>query len=174
MSREFSDFQALIEQALRLGAFRFEPTLVSDQRLSPYFFNSGVFNAFCDLDSLTRRWFTRVVELIEDGTLDIPSFCDDIVFLGIAEKGIAPAIALGTSMYYEPNFNGRFRFAKYAFFRKHPKGHGEGGEIVGASLSGMRVKQAFKPRLGCRYAGLNGRSKTNTTVRPSSAIYIAP
>lgn len=103
-------------QALRFGSF----TLKSG-RISPYFFNAGLFNSGRALAELGRQYAAALV----DSTLSF-----DMIF-GPAYKGIplaaSTAIALATH-------HGIDR--PYAFNRKEAKDHGEGGTIVGAPLAG--------------------------------------
>lgn len=89
-------------------------------RLSPYFFNSGLFN---DGDSLNRLAQFYAKAIVASGV----QF--DMLF-GPAYKGIplvaAVAVALAQSA----------RSVPWAFNRKEAKDHGERGDIIGAPLAG--------------------------------------
>jgi orotate phosphoribosyltransferase len=113
--REFIEF-AIRNQVLRFGEF----TLKSG-RVSPYFFNSGLFNSGGRIARLGRYYAETVVraELVFD------------VLFGPAYKGIPLAVATAAAL---AEHHGRD--APYAFNRKEVKDHGEGGIIVGAALRG--------------------------------------
>ena len=112
--QEFIDF-ALGCKVLRFGEFT-----TKAGRLSPYFFNAGLFN---DGQSLARlaEFYAKAAEA---GGVDF-----DMLF-GPAYKGI-PLVA-GTAI----------RLAEdgvdlpFAFNRKEAKDHGEGGTLIGAPLRG--------------------------------------
>lgn len=113
--REFIEF-ALARDVLRFGEF----TLKSG-RTSPYFFNAGAFNSGEALSELGRYYAAT----IDDSGIDFD------VLLGPAYKGI-PLVA-ATSIRLAQDFG---RDVPWCFNRKESKDHGEGGEFVGASLSG--------------------------------------
>ena len=113
--REFIEF-ALAKQVLRFGEF----TLKSG-RVSPYFFNAGLFNTGGDLARLGRF---SAAALAESG-IDF-----DLLF-GPAYKGIP--IATTTAVALADHHN---RDVPYCFNRKEAKTHGEGGSLVGSALEG--------------------------------------
>ena len=113
--REFIEF-AIQNQVLRFGQF----TLKSG-RISPYFFNAGLFNTGEHLTRLSRFYAAA----IQDSGIAF-----DTLF-GPAYKGI-PLAATTTVALYE-HFQ---RNIPYCFNRKEAKDHGEGGNIVGAPLAG--------------------------------------
>lgn len=113
--------ERLIHEALKVGAIEILPDgrKLKSGRISPYFFNSGLFNTGHTLSALAHA-YAGVIHR---------NFHPDVL-LGPAYKGIplvaAVAVTLGSSV-------------GYAFNRKEEKTHGDGGTIVGASLTGKKV-----------------------------------
>jgi orotate phosphoribosyltransferase len=107
---------AIAAEVLRFGEF----TLKSG-RVSPYFFNAGLFNTGAALAEL-GRFYARAV--LASGV----QF--DMVY-GPAYKGIPLAAALAIALADQHGRN-----VPFAFNRKEAKDHGEGGVIVGAPLQG--------------------------------------
>lgn len=112
---DFLDY-CLQRKVLRFGAY----TLKSG-RVSPYFFNLGLFDRGSDLTRLGQYYAAAIVD---DG-LDF-----DMLF-GPAYKGI-PLVAAVAMAFYQHHG----RDLPWAFNRKEAKDHGEGGAVVGAPLSG--------------------------------------
>lgn len=112
--QDFIEF-ALASQVLRFGEFK-----TKAGRLSPYFFNAGLFN---DGNSLARlaEFYAKASEA---GGIQF-----DMLF-GPAYKGIPLVAAIAIALAQR---NQNFPFA---FNRKEAKDHGEGGNIVGAPLAG--------------------------------------
>ena len=113
--REFLDF------AIDVGVLRFGEFTLKSGRLSPYFFNSGLFNTGSSLARLGRYYAQAVVD---------SGIAFDMIY-GPAYKGIPLAAALSIAL---ADHHGRD--LPYAFNRKEAKDHGEGGVIVGAPLEG--------------------------------------
>ncbi len=113
--REFLDFAIAID-VLRFGEF----TLKSG-RVSPYFFNSGLFNSGASLARLGQYY----AESIEASGVEY-----DMLF-GPAYKGIPLVAAMSIALAEKHG-----KDIPYAFNRKEAKDHGEGGSIVGAPLAG--------------------------------------
>lgn len=113
--RQFIEF-ALNKQVLKFGEF----TLKSG-RISPYFFNAGLFNTGRDLALLGRFY----AEALMDSGMDF-----DLLF-GPAYKGIpiATTTAVALAEHHE-------RDVPYCFNRKEAKTHGEGSNLVGSALHG--------------------------------------
>ncbi|HSN40027.1 MAG TPA: orotate phosphoribosyltransferase [Burkholderiales bacterium] len=106
---------AIAKRAVSFGQFK-----TKAGRMSPYFLNSGLFN---DGDSLNQLAQFYAKAILASG------IAFDMLF-GPAYKGIplvsAVAIALARSG----------RNVPFAFNRKEPKDHGEGGSTIGAPLAG--------------------------------------
>lgn len=113
--REFIEF-AIEQNVLKFGQF----TLKSG-RISPYFFNAGLFNNGKALAKLGQCY---AAALQNSG---IPY---DVLF-GPAYKGIPLAATTAVALATQHNVD-----TPYAFNRKEAKDHGEGGTIVGAALTG--------------------------------------
>lgn len=113
--RDFIEF-AIEKQVLRFGEF----TLKSG-RVSPYFFNAGMFKTGGDLARLGRFYASTLM----DANIDF-----DLVF-GPAYKGIPIATTTTVALYDHHNMD-----VPYCFNRKEAKKHGEGGSLVGAELEG--------------------------------------
>lgn len=110
-----------LELALELDVLRFGEFRLKSGRVSPYFFNAGLFNTGYAAAKLGRFYSTAIAE----AELEF-----DMLF-GPAYKGI-PLVALAASSLAEHHDID----VPYAFNRKEQKAHGEGGSIVGAPLSG--------------------------------------
>ncbi len=113
--RGFIEF-ALTHEVLRFGEF----TLKSG-RVSPYFFNAGLFNTGRRLAGLGRYYAEAIVA----------SALEFDVLLGPAYKGIPIASAAAVQLAERHD-----RDVPWAFNRKEAKDHGEGGTIVGTPLAG--------------------------------------
>jgi orotate phosphoribosyltransferase len=113
--REFIEF-AIACEALKFGQF----TLKSG-RVSPYFFNTGLFHSGAKLARLGRSY----AQAITDSGIGF-----DMLF-GPAYKGIplVSAVAIALADHFQ-------RDLPYAFNRKEAKKHAEGGVIVGHALAG--------------------------------------
>src|SRR5579862_880829 len=116
--RDFIEL-ALSRQALRFGSF----TLKSG-RVSPYFFNAGLFNDGASLARLVRCYAAALVET---------GFAYDMLF-GPAYKGIPLVAATAVAL---AEHHGRS--LPWAFNRKEAKDHGEAGVLVGSALKGKVV-----------------------------------
>jgi orotate phosphoribosyltransferase len=110
-----------IQFAVERGVLQFGEFTLKSGRVSPYFFNAGLFNDGQSLDQLSQFYAQAIV----DSKMDF-----DMLF-GPAYKGIplVAAVAMTLSRDYGKNY-------PYAFNRKEVKKHGDGGQIVGAPLTG--------------------------------------
>ena len=114
--------QEFVKFALDAGVLRFGEFRTKAGRLSPYFFDAGLFNDGARLGRLAEFYARK---LLESG--DAPAF--DMLF-GPAYKGIPLASALAVELAR------RGRNLPYAYNRKEAKDHGEGGTLVGAPVAG--------------------------------------
>jgi orotate phosphoribosyltransferase len=110
-----------IELAIKYQVLRFGEFTLKSGRISPYFFNAGLFNSGYALVELGSCY----AQTILDNNIEY-----DVLF-GPAYKGIplVSAIAYALSVNHDID-------KPYAFNRKEAKDHGEGGLIVGAGLQG--------------------------------------
>ncbi|MDX1506695.1 MAG: orotate phosphoribosyltransferase [Woeseiaceae bacterium] len=113
--KEFIDF------ALELGVLQFGEFTLKSGRVSPYFFNAGLFNTGYAAAKLGRFYAAAVAEADVDF---------DMLF-GPAYKGI-PLVTLTAAALAEHYGID----VPYAYNRKEAKAHGEGGSVVGAQLRG--------------------------------------
>jgi orotate phosphoribosyltransferase len=110
-----------IELALEIGVLRFGQFKLKSGRISPYFFNSGLFNTGYALAKLGRHYATAARE----------SGIDFDMLFGPAYKGI-PLVTLTAAALAEHHGVD----VPFCYNRKEGKDHGEGGMIVGAAVSG--------------------------------------
>ncbi len=106
---------AIKKEVLRFGEFK-----TKAGRLSPYFFNAGLFN---DGESLMKLGEFYAAAILKSGV----QF--DMLF-GPAYKGITLAASIAIALARQGHN------LPYAYNRKEAKDHGEGGTIVGAPLKG--------------------------------------
>ena len=112
--------QAFVKFCVEAGALKFGEFKTKAGRLSPYFFNAGLFDDGTKLGRLAE-FYARA--LLDSGT------AFDMIF-GPAYKGIP----LGATVAAELARRGRN--LPFAYNRKEAKDHGEGGSLVGAPLQG--------------------------------------
>ncbi|MDN3522800.1 orotate phosphoribosyltransferase [Halomonas ramblicola] len=110
-----------IEFAIDQGVLRFGEFTLKSGRVSPYFFNAGLFRTGGALARLGRFYARAIADRA-------PAF--DVLF-GPAYKGIPLAATTAVAL-----ADHHHRDLPYAFNRKEAKAHGEGGNIVGAELEG--------------------------------------
>lgn len=113
--------QQFLRLALRQGALRFGAFTLKSGRVSPYFFNAGLFNSGLALKELGEAYANR---LLDSG---LPF---DMLY-GPAYKGIP--LASVTAVALAAGFG---RDVPVAFNRKEAKDHGEAGVLIGAPLRG--------------------------------------
>lgn len=115
LGEEFLDF------AIEAGVLRFGEFTLKSGRVSPYFFNSGLFDSGAKLSRLARFYAGAIVN---------SGVAFDMLY-GPAYKGIPLVAAVAVALAEE-----HARDLPYCFNRKEAKDHGEGGVIVGASPAG--------------------------------------
>ncbi len=113
--RDFLDF------AIDRGVLRFGEFTLKSGRVSPYFFNAGLFNSGAALARLGHYYAATIT----DAGLEF-----DVLF-GPAYKGIPLVSTVAIALAEQQN-----RDLPWCFNRKEAKDHGEGGLIVGAPLQG--------------------------------------
>jgi len=114
MRQDFIRF-AIQQKVLRFGEFQ-----TKAGRLSPYFFNAGLFNDGASLKHLTQFYAQTI----------LASGINFDMLYGPAYKGIP--LAAGTAI----SLMEQGRNVPYCFNRKEAKDHGEGGNTIGAKLQG--------------------------------------
>ena len=114
-----SDF---IQLAVEASALCFGSFTLKSGRKSPYFFNAGNFNNGQALAILGKCYAEKIVS---------SGLSFDMLF-GPAYKGIPLVAVTAAALSIDHGIN-----VPYAFNRKEAKPHGEGGNIVGAELSGQ-------------------------------------
>jgi orotate phosphoribosyltransferase len=115
--------QDFVRFSVEAGVLRFGQFKTKAGRLSPYFFNAGLFDDGQKLARLAEFYARR---LLADGGADLGF---DMIF-GPAYKGIPLAAALAVEL------SRHGRQVPFAYNRKEAKDHGEGGVWVGAPCAG--------------------------------------
>ena len=156
--QQFIEF-ALARQVLKFGEF----TLKSG-RVSPYFFNAGLFNQGADLARLGEFYAAALQEA---------GLQYDMIF-GPAYKGIPIATAVSIALFNRFDIN-----KPVCFNRKETKDHGEGGNLIGSPLRGkvllvddvitagtairesMQIIQANEAQLSAVLIALNRQERGN-------------
>lgn len=110
-----------LDYCIRRGVLKFGEFTLKSGRISPYFFNAGLFNTGADMNALGNFY----AQVITHAEIDF-----DVLF-GPAYKGIPLAAITASSLYTKFQLN-----KPYAYDRKEKKDHGEGGQIVGAEIKG--------------------------------------
>jgi orotate phosphoribosyltransferase len=115
------DKNQFIEFVMQTGVLKLGEFTLKSGRISPYFFNAGLFNTGGQLATLATGYAQAIKEA------NIPF---DVLF-GPAYKGIPLAATTSVALASQLQLD-----KPYAFNRKEAKTHGEGGSIVGHPLEG--------------------------------------
>lgn len=117
-----------VQFSVATGVLGFGQFKTKAGRMSPYFFNAGLFDDGSKLTQLTQFYARR---LLGDPAWHIPGqgLGFDMLF-GPAYKGITLAAALAIELAH------RGHNLPFAYNRKEAKDHGEGGSLVGAPIRG--------------------------------------
>lgn len=118
--------ERFIQYAISIGALEFvlEGRKLKSGRISPYFFNSGLFNTGATIAALGRTYAQEIHR-----NIPAPWF-----IFGPAYKGIPLAVMTAVELARATD-----AVVGYAFNRKEEKTHGDGGTIVGASMTHKNV-----------------------------------
>lgn len=122
--------QAFLDTILRAHILTFGSFTLKSGRISPYFFNAGLFSSASLLSCLAEAYANTIHSH--------PTLGDTFgVLFGPAYKGIPLAAVTATQLFALDAR--KYRDVGYAFNRKEVKDHGEGGTIVGMDLRGKKV-----------------------------------
>lgn len=102
------------------GVLKFGQFVTKSGRTTPYFFNAGLFSTGASLERLAQFYAKAILS---------SGVKFDMLF-GPAYKGIVLAASTAIALAREG------RDVAFAYNRKEPKDHGEGGELIGAPLAG--------------------------------------
>jgi orotate phosphoribosyltransferase len=116
-----------IRFSVQAGILRFGEFRTKAGRMSPYFFNAGLFNDGALLGRVAEFYAQTLLAAEREGRIAF-----DMLF-GPAYKGITLASATAVALAH------RGRNVPFAFNRKEAKDHGEGGTLIGAPLAGRVV-----------------------------------
>jgi len=170
-----SERLAFIRFAIETGVLRFGEFRTKAGRVSPYFFNAGLFNDGARLGQLAGFYARALARAESEGRLRF-----DMLF-GPAYKGIALA---ATTAVVLASFG---RSVPFAFNRKEAKDHGEGGSLIGAPLAGeviiiddvisagtsvresVEIIRAEGARVGGVLIALDRQERGGTAQTPSAA-----
>ena len=116
--------QNFIQMSIDIGALKFGEFELKSGRISPYFFNMGLFSSGRSIKNIGDFYAAS----LEESNLEY-----DMLF-GPAYKGVPLVSVLSSSLFVNHK-----KDVPFVYNRKEKKNHGEGGQIVGPSLSGKVV-----------------------------------
>ena len=114
-----------IEVALGNNVLKFGEFTLKSGRISPYFFNAGLLSTGELLSVLANGYADALAKQANS---------QDLVIFGAAYKGIPFVAATAQALWQNHQIN-----ASWGYNRKEAKTHGEGGNLVGADLTGKSV-----------------------------------
>ncbi|PNK60244.1 orotate phosphoribosyltransferase [Psychrobacter sp. FDAARGOS_221] len=117
-----------IQLALSNDVLKFGEYVLKSGRISPYFFNAGLLATGEMLSLLANGYADVLAEQVK------ASGNNDLVIFGAAYKGIPFVAATAQALWNNHGIN-----AQWGYNRKEVKDHGEGGNLVGADVSGKAV-----------------------------------
>ena len=122
---------ALDNQVLKFGEF-----VLKSGRISPYFFNAGLLATGEMLSLLARGYADALAEQMTEQIAATNNGTEqqELVIFGAAYKGIPFVAATAQALWHHHGIN-----ANWGYNRKEAKTHGEGGNLVGADVSGKAV-----------------------------------
>lgn len=118
--------EKFISYALDIGGIELISRTLKSGRVSPYFFNTGIFNTGNFLNKLAAFYASAIAEKFQDVNVD--------VLFGPAYKGIPLAASTALMLWNNHRMN-----TGYAFNRKEAKDHGEKGMVVGHDIANKNV-----------------------------------
>jgi len=116
--------QNFIQMSIDIGALKFGEFELKSGRVSPYFFNMGLFSSGRSMKNIGDFYAAA----LEESNLQY-----DMLF-GPAYKGVPLVSVLSSSL-----FANHEKDVSFVYNRKEKKEHGEGGQIVGPPLEGKIV-----------------------------------
>ena len=144
--------QDFVQFAVEAGVLRFGEFKTKAGRLSPYFFNAGLFDDGAKLGRLAEFYARRL----------LASGLEFDMLFGPAYKGITLAAAVAIELARHG------RNVPFAYNRKEAKDHGEGGTLVGAPLRGPRAdhrRRDLRRHLGARVDRADPRRRRDAVRR---------
>ena len=114
-----------IDLAIKKNVIQFGEFSLKSKRVSPFFFNCGLFNEGSSLLDLAHCYAEKIVEL---------KSVDFDIILGPAYKGIPIGALVTVILFQKYGIN-----KKFCYNRKEIKNHGEKGRIGGNSIRGKKI-----------------------------------